>query len=168
MEIIKINQVEINFPQSDETIYVPVKPICEVLGIAHQVQQDVIKNHPILGSVISLRVTTGADGKQYDMLCLPIKYVFGWLFSIDARKVKPEASEGVITWQEKVYDALHEKFYLEPLLQKKKLVLILEQENRIHTLKAERKELNNTIRLEEDKLEEIKLKPVSQLSLFPG
>lgn len=168
MEIIKINQVDINFPQSDETIYVPVKPICEVLGISHPSQTEAIKNHPILTSVVSMIETTGADGKQYDMLCLPIKYVFGWLFSIDARKVKPEASEAVITWQEKVYDALHEKFYLEPLLQKKKLVLILEQENRIHTLKAERKELNNTIRLEEDKLEEIKLKPVSQLSLFPG
>ena len=34
---------------------------------------------------------TGADGKQYEMYCIPCKYVFGWLFSIDAARVSDEA-----------------------------------------------------------------------------
>lgn len=42
-----------------------------------------IKEDEILGSVIPLRGTTGADGKQYDMFCLPLQYIFGWLFTIN-------------------------------------------------------------------------------------
>ncbi len=32
----------------------------------------------ILGSVVSIIDTTGSDGKQYEMLCLPLKVVYGW------------------------------------------------------------------------------------------
>lgn len=34
-----------------------------------------------------------ADGKQREMLCLPIRYVFGWLFTINPANVNEEARE---------------------------------------------------------------------------
>lgn len=89
---------------------VPVKPICEALGIAFEPQFTRLKNDPILSSVITLSVTTGADGKQYEMVTIPFKYVFGWLFRIDSRNVKEEARESVLKYQVQCYDALYNHF----------------------------------------------------------
>lgn len=161
-----INEVKFHCPQEDGQIFVPVKPICEALGVAHQVQQDVIKKHPIWGSVITLRVTTGGDGKQYEMLCIPLKYAFGWLMGIDARSVKPEAYESVIRYQEAAYDALYDRFFLEPAQQKRKLFLLLEKENAILQLELERKLLSERIKDAKAELIEIKAKVPSQLQLF--
>jgi P22_AR N-terminal domain len=110
-------------------------------------QRDSIQSHPIIGSVGVQNPSTGSDGKTYEMLCLPLKYVFGWLFSIDARKVKPEAAESVIKYQEIVYNVLYDKFFLEPSQQKKKLILLLEKENELLVLENQRKELNADIKV---------------------
>jgi hypothetical protein len=165
MDLVKINEVEISFPMQGETILVPIKPVCEVLGIDHSAQVQTLKNHPILGSTMVESTTVAADGKDRNMLCLPLKYFFGWLFSIDARKVKPEASEAVIAYQEKVYDVIYDKFFLEPVQQKKKLILILEKENQLLGLENERKELNAQIKVVKDQIEEIKITEPSQLQL---
>lgn len=89
---------------------VPVKPICEALGIAFQSQNERLKSDPILSSVVTLSVTTGADGKRYEMVTIPFKYVFGWLFRIDSRNVKEEARESVLKYQMECYDALYNHF----------------------------------------------------------
>lgn len=168
-DIININQVEITLPREGEIVFVPIKPICEVLGIQHAGQMEGIKNHPILGSVVQPHYTTGGDGKRYEMLCLPIKYVFGWLLSIDARKVKPEAAEAVIQYQEKAYDALYDYFYLEPTLQKNKLLEITRQENLLLKLEQQRRDITAQIKAEKEKLEEIKATPVGQIQIgFPN
>lgn len=93
--------------------YVPVKPICDALGIASNKQIEKIKSHPILSSVDTLIVSTGSDGKRYEMLCLPYKYVLGWLFSIDSRNVKPEAAESVLKFQMECYEVLYNHFVLQ-------------------------------------------------------
>jgi hypothetical protein len=160
-----INEVEINFAKDGEMIFVPIKPICEVLGIDHSSQVATLKNHPILGSVVVENTTTGSDGKRYQMLTLPLKYFFGWLFCIDARKVKPEAAEMVIKYQEQVYNIIYDKFFLEPVQQKKKLIMILEQENKLLGLENERKELNAQIKTIKEKIEEIKVTAPNQLTL---
>ena len=54
--------------------------------------------------------STGADGKQYEMSCLPLKFVFGWLFTIDTSRVNEEARESVITYKLKCYDVLYNYF----------------------------------------------------------
>jgi hypothetical protein len=89
---------------------VPVKPICEALGIAFEPQFTRLKSDPILSSVVTLNVTTGSDGKQYEMVTIPYKFVFGWLFRIDSRNVKPEAREAVLRYQVECYDALYNHF----------------------------------------------------------
>lgn len=107
-----INEIKFVCPQEDGQIFVPVKPLCEALGIDNKSQQDAIKKHPIWGAVVVLRTTTGSDEKHYEMLCIPLKYAFGWLMGIDARSVKPEAYESVIRYQEAAYDALYDRFSL--------------------------------------------------------
>ena len=73
--IARINGVDI-VATSDELL-IPVKPICEALGIAFQVQHEKIKEHPILSSTVTPGVTVAEDGKQYEMVCIPLSHLAG-------------------------------------------------------------------------------------------
>lgn len=127
--VAKINNVNIVIIENDDK-RIAVKPICEALGVAYQSQMDRLRKDPILSSVITLSVTTGSDGKQYEMVTIPLKYVFGWLFRIDSRNVKEEAREAVKTYQLQCYDALysyftrHEEFleYRQMLVEEKLII----------------------------------------------
>lgn len=164
--LLNLQDVEINFPtDADGTIFVPVKPICQVLGINHDTQLNTLKMHPILCSVTALKAATGADGKEYQMSCLPLKYALAWLLGIDSRNVKPEAQEAVIQYQKMCYDAIYDKFFLEPTRQKEKLILILKKENHISSLEQQRKELNTLIATERKNLEDFKASDASQLTI---
>ena len=107
--VAKINNVSIVVIENGEK-RIAVKPICEALGVAYQSQIERLKNDPILSSVIMLSVTTGADGKRYEMVTIPFKFVFGWLFRIDSRNVKEEARETVLRYQMECYDVLYNHF----------------------------------------------------------
>ena len=83
-----INSIDI-YAVKDENanFFVPVKPICEAIGIDHSAQVQRIKRHYILDSTVVTLTTVGADGKDREMLCLPLEFVYGWLFTIDANLV---------------------------------------------------------------------------------
>jgi uncharacterized tellurite resistance protein B-like protein len=104
-----INQTKILVVENGEKL-VPIKPICEALGIAFQAQKDKIETDEILASTVMLSITVAADGKQREMFCIPFKYVFGWLFTINPSNVKEEARESVIKYKEACYDALYQSF----------------------------------------------------------
>jgi hypothetical protein len=89
---------------------VAVRPICDALGIAYEPQFTRLKTDPILGSTVTLNVMVGADQKEREMVTIPFKYVFGWLFRIDSRNVKEEARESVLRYQMECYDALYNHF----------------------------------------------------------
>jgi hypothetical protein len=162
-EIVKINNVEVCCSRAGEDVFVPVKPICEALQIQFQAQYNALKEHPIYRSVISLRDTTGADGKTYEMVCMPIKFVFGWVLGINPNNVKEVAQEALIKYQLEAHDTLYERFYLMPILQERKLKTIREQELKIANLKYQRKEINEKIKMEEMELETIWITEPKQL-----
>lgn len=108
--VTSINGVEILASKASEGL-VPVKPICEALEVAFQSQNTKLKEHPIYNSVVTLSITTGADGKQYEMVCLPIEFVPGWLFSINPANVKEEAKENLIRFQMECNRVLFHHFF---------------------------------------------------------
>lgn len=67
--IARVNNVDIMATSEEQLI--PIRPLCEALGVAYAPQTTKIKEHYLFGSVVTLSVTTGKDGKQYEMLCLP-------------------------------------------------------------------------------------------------
>lgn len=89
---------------------VPIKPICEALGVDFSRQKDKIEKDEILGSTVGLRPTVAADGKERKMFCIPFKFVFGWLFTINPANVKEEAREAVLTYKLACYEALYQSF----------------------------------------------------------
>jgi hypothetical protein len=154
---------------------VPIKPICDALGIDVDSQRKKINSDQILSSVAVLSTATGADGKQYEMFCIPFKYVFGWLFTINPSNVKEEARELVIQYKEKCYDVLYQSFtdMADFLSEKQNSVSMLLEEQQ--TAKKNFNEANKRLKDAEKALNEAVgmsfdewMANNRQMKLFPG
>ena len=104
------NQLIVVIEESDKNKLVPIKPICDALGIDSKAQRNKIERDEILSSVKVITTSTGADGKQYEMFCLPLKFIFGWLFTIDTSRVNEGAREAVVNYKLKCYNVLYDYF----------------------------------------------------------
>jgi hypothetical protein len=98
----------------DGEVYVPVRQMCELLGIGYQGQIDRIRRDPVLQRY-EQQVTIEADGGTRGggaqaTNCLALKYVPGWLFGINASRVKDEVREKLVLYQEQVYDVIWQAF----------------------------------------------------------
>ena len=85
-----INGTDICAITDNGEVFVPIKPICTAIGVNYPTQIDKISKDPILSSVPLGGIVAG-DNKEREMLCLPLMYVYGWLFTINPDRVKPEA-----------------------------------------------------------------------------
>ena len=84
--------------------YVAMRPIVEGMGLDWKSQYVKIKQR--FNSVMVEITTTGKDGKQYNMLCMPLKKLFGWLMTISPNKVKAELRATIIRYQEECDEVL--------------------------------------------------------------
>jgi len=107
--VAKINNSEIVIVENGSKL-VPIKPICQALGIDEDAQRRKLKDDPILASTTVLSTAVAADGKSREMVSIPLMWVFGWLLTIDARNVKEEAREALIKYQVECYKALYNHF----------------------------------------------------------
>lgn len=90
-------------------VYVPIRPICDNLGLTLAGQRERINRDPVLAeAVLSVSVTLTQQARE--MLCLPLKFIPGWLFGLNATRVKPEAREQIIRYQRECYDVLWQAF----------------------------------------------------------
>lgn len=108
--ITNINGVDIVSVEKDGDIYVPIKPICEAIGIAFPAQYTKLQEDDLLSPTVTIIVTVANDDKEREMICLPIRYVYGWLATINPGKVAPEAREAVLRYRRECYDVLYEHF----------------------------------------------------------
>lgn len=90
----------------EDVIYTAVRPIVDALGLSWGSQQRKLENAKEKFSCTHMK-TTGSDGKTYEMLCMPIKKLNGWLFSINPEKVRSDLKEKVIRYQEECFEALY-------------------------------------------------------------
>jgi len=88
----------------DNEPFVAMKPVVENMGLAWQVQQRKISEK--FKSTVTLMVTTGADGKNYEMTCLPLRKLAAWLYSININKVAPELRGKITRYQNECDDVL--------------------------------------------------------------
>ncbi|MDW0617889.1 phage antirepressor N-terminal domain-containing protein [Mannheimia haemolytica] len=90
----------------NDVIYTAVKPIVEALGLSWGTQKRKLIEQQEKFSWVHMN-STGSDGKTYEMLCMPIKKLNGWLFSINPEKVRADLKEKVICYQEECFEALY-------------------------------------------------------------
>lgn len=91
--------------QSEDNFYIAIKPVCEALNVDFSRQLRTLKENLILGSVWSLQTMQVPEDQSRNMVCLPEKYIYGWIFSI-----RSESTE-LIEYQKLCYDILYEYFH---------------------------------------------------------
>ena len=104
------NQSLITFEQNGMH-YTAMKPICENIGLAWEPQLARIKRDDVLSSTMIVMIMVAEDGKNREMICLPIEYINGWLFGIDINRCKPEIRDTLIKYKKECYQALHDYWF---------------------------------------------------------
>ncbi|WP_263407520.1 phage antirepressor N-terminal domain-containing protein [Pseudomonas putida] len=103
--VIPFRSAKLLLVERDGQPFIPMKPVVEGMGLDWKSQHTKLQGGRF-NSVMVMITTTGADGKQYEMACLPLRKLAGWLMSIHASKVRPELRDGVIDYQNECDDAL--------------------------------------------------------------
>ena len=67
---------------TEKQFWIAIKPICDALNVNYNRQAQNIRADEILGLLVAKQQLVAADNKRREMLCLPERYVYGWLFSI--------------------------------------------------------------------------------------
>ena len=111
ISVAMINDISLQVVADDREQLVAVKPVCEILGVDAKSQREKIDEHPLFSSVRVLSPSTGADGKTYEMVCLPLRYFPSWLFSINPNNVKEDIRENLLEYQKKCNDILYDYFF---------------------------------------------------------
>jgi hypothetical protein len=125
--LIPVEQKQVTFYEDEITavlvetargreVYVPLRPICELLGIdwpsqRQRISRDAVLSKQLTGVVVITTPdpVTGGGGPQTTN-CLPLDYLNGWMFGINANRVRPEIKDRLIRYQEECYRVLAEAF----------------------------------------------------------
>ncbi len=98
---------------ADGSVYVPIRPLCELLGVTWDPQRRRINRDPVLSETVERVTVTVTDSYRTtgrEMICLPLTFLNGWMFGINADRVKAEVRDRVIRYQRECYDVLAEAF----------------------------------------------------------
>ena len=120
--LVPVEQREVDFYGDDLTavlvedgeVYVPIRPICDFVGLTwsaqrRRINRDAVLSKKLRGVTVTVTPETGISQRQ-QMSCLPLKYLNGWLFGVNAERVKEEIRDRVIRYQEECYDILFSAF----------------------------------------------------------
>ena len=90
----------------EDVVYTAVRPIVEAIGLDWSSQSVKLGKNRGKFNCCDI-ATVGKDGKIREMLCMPLKKLNGWLFSINPEKVRADLREKVIQYQEECFEALY-------------------------------------------------------------
>jgi hypothetical protein len=94
------------------TVYIPVRILCDHLGLSYSGQRERINRDPVLSDVVRfVRVTrTNTEGGNPNVLALPLDFLNGWLFGVSANRVNQDIREKLIAYQRECYQVLARHF----------------------------------------------------------
>jgi hypothetical protein len=99
----------INTIQVNGVIHVAMRPICEDIGLDWAAQT--VKLNKVRMRFNCCEITTVAsDGRLRSLLCIPLRKLNGWLFSVNPEKVRPEIRDNLIAYQEECFGVLYDHF----------------------------------------------------------
>src|SRR5688572_646717 len=98
-----------------ERAYIPIRPLCDFLGVDWASQRKRIMRDPVMAEEIQRVVIMTTHRGLQETLCLPLDYLNGWLFGINATRVKEELRTRLIQYQRECYQVLASTFSQRPL-----------------------------------------------------
>jgi hypothetical protein len=102
---LEFNGKRISILLADGTWHVALRPILDALNVDTEWHLRAVKTDDILAQHLCEHTGVAADNKLRKMTCLPEKYVYGWLFTINSES--PELRQ----FKEKCYDILYNHFH---------------------------------------------------------
>lgn len=111
IKTINFNGQQLLTIELDGIHYTAIKPIAENIGLAWNAQFERIQRDDVLNSTVRVIRIVAEDGKNREMMCLPIDYLNGWLFGIDTKRVKPEVKAPLIQYKMQCYKVLHDYWH---------------------------------------------------------
>jgi len=100
--------------EGKEVVYVPLKPICDYLGLEWGSQRLRLNRDEELSEAQGMFIMNTPSGKQR-MICLPLELLPGWLFGIQPNRVKPELKQKVKLYRKECFRVLWQAFKEEVL-----------------------------------------------------
>src|SRR5689334_19773106 len=94
----------------DGGLYVPLRPLTDFLGLASGPQRRRVARDEVLAEGARLVVMQGADGRQREMLCLPLDMLPGWLFGIQPTRVRPALADKLKRYRAECFRVLWQAF----------------------------------------------------------
>ncbi|HLY31035.1 MAG TPA: phage antirepressor N-terminal domain-containing protein [Ktedonobacterales bacterium] len=109
--------------------YVALRTFTDYLGLDWSAQRQRTERDEVLVEEVKPIIMTGADGRQREMLGLPLEYLPGWLFGISPSRVRPELREKVTRYRRSCFKVLWDAVQTE-LLQRQALMLAVDPHTR--------------------------------------
>lgn len=109
----EITAVMVQDENGRENVYIPLKPLVEGMGLNWSGQRQRIMKNPVLRDVcrsVGVTHTEPNRTRNIEMLCIPINHLNGFLFGVNANRVKSEIRPLVLDYQEKCYEVLFNAF----------------------------------------------------------
>lgn len=92
-------------------LYVPLRPLCNFLGLAWSGQFERVQRDPVLSDVLRfVRVPPKNQGGDQELLALPLEYLPGWLFGISVSRVHPQLHAALRRYRKECFRVLAAHF----------------------------------------------------------
>lgn len=104
-KFLEFNGRKVFFLNADGQWWIALKPICEALGLEWTNQLKALKADLALGQLWCEHTIVAGDGKPRMMVCMPERYVYGWLFRLRSTNAQ------LIAYQRTCYDLLFQHFH---------------------------------------------------------
>lgn len=153
----KVNQVDLTIIENGNT-FVPIKPICQALGIDFKTQYRKLSESVLFASTMGEKTTVASDGKAREMTCLPFDYALGWLFTINANKVDESARETLLAYQKECINALWNWFVGHKEFVEEKDLAIEQKLQEIETINKEFNSAKKKLEVAKSDLKVIRVK----------
>ena len=115
----------------EDAIYTAIRPIVEAIGLDWASQSVKLSKNRAKFNCCDI-ATVGKDGKIRKMLCMPLKKLNGWLFSINPEKVRPDLKEKVIRYQEECFEALYNYWHFGKAERETTSAVKIEKLSKVH------------------------------------
>jgi hypothetical protein len=96
-----------------DELYVPLRALATFLGLSVSGSRQRVMRDPVLARRVRQVRISGADGKRYETLCVPLDLLPGWLFGIDTRRVKAELQDRLNLYRAECFRVLWRAFQNE-------------------------------------------------------
>lgn len=108
---VPFNGEHVDAARENGTVWVPVKRICQSLGIQAHGQAERLKSKPWANTQMICAVAE--DGKKRMVFCLDLDSLPMWLATIDTQRVRPAVREKLVTYQKECAQVLRDHFFGE-------------------------------------------------------